>query len=302
MNSNSYDPVVVGIDGSEESKHAIAYGAWEAARRQVPLRLVFAFQPTPIWGPAILKPGDYDQKQPWVGELLAKATKQVGDGYKDLFIDAVAITGNAAGTLVDESRRASLVVVGTRAAGGLVEHLTGSVALQLAAHANAPVIAVRGAHVDDDPARAGAPVVVGLDGSDQSARAMVFAIEQAIARKADLHAVFAWDVERVHNVGPNPPQTFSVVEAQHAAERLLAEAAAGWSERYPGLNVVQRAVYDISPVHALVTEGSGAGLIVVGSRGHGGFLGLRLGSTVDGVIRHAPVPVAVVPSSFSMQG
>jgi nucleotide-binding universal stress UspA family protein len=245
-------------------------------------------------GPATLKPGDYVQDQPWVAELLARATKQVGEGYPDLPVEAVAVTGIAAGVLVDESHHASVVVVGTRAAGGLVGHLNSSVAVQVATHASAPVIAVRGTQADGDPTPAGAPVVVGVDGSNGSSQAMAFAVEQAVARRVDLHAVFAWDVERVHNVGPNPPKTFSVVEAHATAERLLAEAIVGWSERYPELTIVARPIYDSEPVHALVAESTRASLIVVGSRGHGGFLGLRLGSTVDGLIRHAPAPVAVV--------
>jgi nucleotide-binding universal stress UspA family protein len=191
-------------------------------------------------------------------------------------------------------------VVGTRATGGLVGHLRGSVAIQVAAHSAAPVVAVRGGSVDDQPVPVCAPVVVGLDGSDVSGDAMTFAVEQAVARHVDVHAVFAWDVERVHNVGPLSPETFSVHEAQHTAERLLAEAVAGWSERYPELTIMERPVFDSDPVSALIGEAVGAGLIVVGSRGRGGFLGLRLGSTVDGLIRFAPAPVAVVPGRHTV--
>jgi nucleotide-binding universal stress UspA family protein len=299
MNTNQHDPVVVGIDGSEEATRAIAYGAWEADRRGAPLRLVLAYQPTPMWGPAVLKPTDYVHEQPWVGEVLARAEKQVREAYPDLTVEAVSITGSAAGTLVDESHHAGLVVVGTRAAGGLAGHLNGSVAVQVATHANSPVIAVRGRHTADEPARTGAPVVVGLDGSAESTAAMGFAVEQAIARHADVHAVFAWDVESVHNVGPLSPETFSVREAQQTAERLLGEVTAGWSDRYPDLTIVDRPRFDHEPVSALVDEGADAGLIVVGRRGHGGFLGLRLGSTVDGIVRYAPAPVAVVPANYT---
>lgn len=295
MNANPHHPVVVGIDGSGESKRAISYGAWEAQRRHVSLRLVLAYQPTPMWGPAVLKPTDYVQRQPWVDEVLTKAEKQVAEEYPGLSVEAVTINGIPAGILVDESRRASLVVVGTRATGGLAGHLHRSVAIQVAAHSAAPVVAVRGGSVDDQPVPVCAPVVVGLDGSDVSGDAMTFAVEQAIARHVEVHAVFAWDVERVHNVGPLSPETFSVHEAQHTAERLLAEAVAGWSERYPELTIMERPVFNSDPVNALIGEAVGAGLIVVGSRGRGGFLGLRLGSTVDGLIRFAPAPVAVVP-------
>lgn len=296
MSTNPHGPVVVGIDGSDESTHAISYGAWEASRRRTPLRLVLAYDPMPIWGPAALHQSDYVQQQPWVAELLGKAEKHAAERYPQLTIETAAINGNPAGTLVDESRRASLVVVGTRASGGLAGHLRGSVAIQAATHAAAPVIAVRGA---DDSIPADAAVVVGLDGSDLSSDVMAFAVEQALARRVDLHALFAWDIERVHNVGPLSPETFSIHDAQRTAERLLAEAVAGWSERNPDLTIVEHATFDHEPVHAIVTQAGHAGLIVVGSRGRGGFLGLRLGSTVDGLIRYAPAPVAVVPSHHS---
>jgi nucleotide-binding universal stress UspA family protein len=296
MSTNPHGPVVVGVDGSDESNHAISYGAWEASRRRMPLRLVLAYDPMPIWGPAALQPTDYVQQQPWVADLLRKAEKYAAEGYPQLEIETAAINGNAAGALVDESRRASLTVIGTRAAGGLAGHLRGSVAIQVAAHAAAPVIAVRGPHPTDAAVPADAPVVVGLDGSDASVDAMAFAVEQALARRVDLHALYAWDIERVHNVGPLSPETFSIHDAQHTAQRMLAEAVAGWSERNPGLTIIEHAVFDHEPIHAIINQAGHAGLIVVGSRGRGGFLGLRLGSTVDGLIRYAPAPVAVVPS------
>ncbi len=295
-----HGPVVVGIDGSAEATRAATYGAWEAARRRVPLRLVFAHQPMPMWGAGSLMFGDFASDADWIHEILSKAMKGVVDHHHDLPVEAVSISGGPAGILVDESTRASLVVVGTRASKGLSGHLAGSIAAQVASHASAPVVVMRGD--SDDPAvLGGRPVVVGLDGSVEAEQAMAFAVDAAVARQVELHTVFAWNVMEVHDIGPIIPDSFDISGEQAKADRLLAEATAGWSQRYPDLVIVNRAEHEIDAVSALVREGTSASLIVVGSRGHGGFLGLRLGSTVDGLIRSAPAPVAVVRGDYPGQ-
>jgi len=207
--------------------------------------------------------------------------------------------GYPAGTLVAESTRASLVVVGTRATGGVRGHLAGSVAAQVAAHAGAPVVVVRDTEPRylDPSGFAGRPVVVGVDCSEESIAAFAFAVEQAVARNAELHAVLVWDLSHIHDAGPLSPDTFDTDVEGEKAERLLAEATAGWSEQYPDLVIVRRTVHDTDAVEVLAHAALTAGLLVVGSRGHGGFLGLRLGSTVDGLVRESPVPVAVVRGS-----
>ena len=76
---------------------------------------------------------------------------------------------------------------------------------------------------------------------------------------------------------------------------MLAEQTAGWQEKYPDVDV-RRLVLKDRPVHALlsIAEEQGAQLIVVGSRGHGGFLGMGLGSVSQSLVHHASCPVAVV--------
>ena len=72
----------------------------------------------------------------------------------------------------------------------------------------------------------------------------------------------------------------------------------GWSDRYPDLAITHRIVYTFDAVDALLQASTEADLLV-GSRGHGCFLGLRLGSTVDGLIRLSSVPVAVVRGEYA---
>jgi len=296
MTGASHDPVVVGMDGSAEAFSAAAYGAWEAKRRTAPLRLVFAHQPAPLWGPSMLLAEDYRWERQWARDMMAEAEQRVRATNPDVTLQTAVVSGSAAGALVDESRRASLVVLGTRAAGGVIGHLSGSVAAQVAAHAHTPVIVIRPTlDVDVDPTVVtDRPVIVGLDGSVESEQAMVFAVKQAVARGADLHAVYVWNVLEVHDIGPIVAEDIDADEEEKKASRLLTEATEGWGADYPALTIGRRVIHGLDAVDALSRDGQDAGLIVVGSRGHGGFLGLRLGSTVDGLIRHAGPPLAVV--------
>jgi len=295
MISGVHGPVVVGMDGSEEAMRAADYGAWEAERRRVPLRLVLAHQPAPMWGPHILAADDYRREHDWVRDVLANAERQVAAAHPEVTVQSATVDAGPAAGLVEESKRASLVVVGTRAAGGFVGHLSGSVAAQVASHAHAPVIVLRPTGSDEVPASfAGRAVVVGLDGSPESEHALAFAVEEAVARGSRLHAVYVWNALEVHDIGPIVAEEFGDAEAEDKAIRLVTEATEGWTDRYPDLHIVRGVVHALDSAGALAQVSSDAGLLVVGSRGHGGFLGLRLGSTVDSLIRHASVPVAVV--------
>jgi nucleotide-binding universal stress UspA family protein len=223
----------------------------------------------------------------------------VSAGYPQLRVETAVVAGSPAGVLVAESKQASLVVVGTQATGGLAGHLSGSVAAQVAAHAQSPVVVMRGARQGGPDTFHGWPVVVGVDGSPESEQAVAFAVEQAIACGTDVHAVYIWNIIDVHDYGVVAEQYVHADEAAKA-NRLLTEATSGWTDRYPEVTIVRHAEHGMHPVAELSRIAEGAGLLAVGSRGHGGFLGLRLGSTVDGLIRYAPVPVAVVRGTYDV--
>ena len=74
---------------------------------------------------------------------------------------------------------------------------------------------------------------------------------------------------------------------------LLAESLAGWREKYPDVDVRELVLQEF-PVESLIAQSAGAALMVVGSRGKGGFTGLLLGSVSQGVLRGAHCPLAVV--------
>jgi nucleotide-binding universal stress UspA family protein len=296
--------VVVGVDGSDEAACAADYAAWEAGRRGTALEIVYAHHPAPLWGPSNLILDDYAWERDWVRSLLKQTVVDVTAAHPDLIVRASAKRGGAAGVLVDESQSAGLVVVGTRASGGLLGHLAGSVAAQVAAHAAGPVIVMRGVsgrRYDPNSFR-GRRVVVGVDGSAEAQVAISYAVEEAVARDAQLHAVMAWSLFDVHDVGGIIPDVYDLDEESAKADRLLDEALTGWLDRYPDLRIIRHVVHDVDPVQTILSFGIDAGLYVVGSRGVGGFAGLLLGSTVDGLVRHANAPVAVVHGTMAGDG
>jgi nucleotide-binding universal stress UspA family protein len=299
MSDQMHGPVVVGVDGSEEAVRAARYGAWEANRRRVPLRLVCAHQLVPPWGPAMVVADDAWQHG-WLRDVLAKAAAAATEANPDLEVQTAAVTGSTAAVLVTESHEASLIVLATHASGGVIGRLSGSVSAQVAAHADAPVIALRPSGADTDPADfIGKPIVVGVDGSGESQKALDFAVDEAIARGSAVQAVYVWDLFDVHDIEPLVETDYALADAAEKAERLITEATSGWCDRYPDLRISSIATHAFDPVATLAEIGSRAGLLVVGSRGHGGFLGLRLGSTVDGLIRTALTPVAVVRGDYA---
>lgn len=298
MNRNLNAPVVVGMDGSPEAQRAARYAAREADQRRAPLRLVCA-HPGAMRGSVPMITSTFGREDDIAHELLATTQKTMSAAYPDVTVQSAVITGSAAGVLVDESRHAALVVIGTRATGGLLGHLAGSIAAQVAAHAHSPVIVLRPtAYPDDAAVFDDRPVVVGIDGSAESEKAMRFAVDEAVARHTDLRAVYVWTVLGVHDIGALVADTYVNSEEAAKAARLLTEATSGWSDRYPDLTITHHPLHDTDTLGALVRAGDGAGLIVVGSRGNGGFLGLRLGSTVDGLIRFATASIAVVRGDY----
>ncbi|NUT92886.1 MAG: universal stress protein [Saccharothrix sp.] len=280
-------PVVVGVDGSASALAAVAWAAREARRRRVPLKLVHAYLVPARGYPEIVLTGHEvrqaleDQGRRWLVEAEAAARAAA-----DVEVEVALEHSGAAGAMVWESERARLVVLGSRGLGGFTGLVVGSVAVAVAAHGKCPVVVVRGGdHADG-------PVVVGVDGSPASEEAVDFAFEAASARGVPLKAVHAWTDFLVD--GPYGSRlTVDWAEVEAAEQRLLAERLAGRAEKYPDV-VVQRLVVRDRPVRALLAEAEGAGLLVVGSRGHGGFTGMLLGSTSQALVHHATCPLAVV--------
>ncbi|MFD8753880.1 universal stress protein [Kitasatospora sp. NPDC059577] len=131
-------------------------------------------------------------------------------------------------------------------------------------------------------------VLAGVDGSPQSAAAAHWAAEEAVRRGGTLRLVHAWPWLT------DGVSTFAEPDdLPDAVQRTLAEAAEDIRGRHPELDVRTDAVLD-APVDGLVAAAADAGLLVLGSRGRGGFTGLLLGSVSRSVAGRSAVPVVVV--------
>lgn len=137
-------------------------------------------------------------------------------------------------------------------------------------------------------------IVVGVDGSDSSIRALRWALEEARQRDASVRAVLSWEMPAV--VGDvMGGMTFDPSLLAEGAQAQLDEALAAACPDEAERARVERHVVLGSPASALIGQAEGAALLVVGSRGHGGFLGLLLGSVAQHCVTHATCPVVVVP-------
>ena len=283
--------IVVGYDGSPHAHEALLWAARAARRQHAPLRVVHVAR-TFLDGYVIAdRPADLTTQVG--GQVLADGLERLRAIDPDLQVTAqVEPQDSVAAVLTEASRNAGMLVVGSRGRGGFAGLLLGSVSVTVAAHAHCPVVVVRTNPAAE--AAPGGPVVVGVDGSAASTRAVDYAFDQASRLGLPLVAVHAWDLPSLF--GPVPPWRPEEMEEMRLAEKvLLSESLAGHMERYPDVNVTAM-VHRGGPAHVILTACDDAELVVVGSRGLGGFRGLLLGSVSQAVLHHATSPVVVVRS------
>ncbi|MEV4624219.1 universal stress protein [Asanoa sp. NPDC049573] len=289
--SGTDEAVVVGVDGSASATRAVRFAAREAASRHRPLLVTHAFTwalvPT-VLGPGLASPGDVGLRTA-AQRLVSDAVEVAEKAAPGLVVSGEVRDGAPATVLLHHARQAHMIVIGDRGLGGFTGLILGSVAVQVSAYApECPVLVVKG-----DADRAG-PVVVGVDGSPISERAIAFAFEEAAIRRAALVAVLAWRYpEPIGPAGDMLPEIYDQDDLLREEARVLESAVAPWCARYPAVRVTRR-LYPGRPSKVLVEESHAAQLTVVGGRGRGGFKGLLLGSVSHAVLHHAQSPVAIV--------
>ena len=279
-------PVVVGVDGSASAFEAVRWAAVEAERRAAPLRLVMVFAGVPD-RPRLGERYRKELLERSRKHLLSDAVTAAEWSVSGLQVSAELVVGSPIATLHAESRRAQLLVLGSRGLGGVGGLFVGSVTVALAAHAACPVVVVRG---DDRDALSPEPVVVGVDGTPTSEAAIAFAFDAAAARGVPLVAVHTWS-DFVFDPQLATFIDWAVIERNEQV--VLSERLAGWSEKYPDVPVT-KVVERGSAADELVERSKRAQLVVVGSRGRGNFIGLVLGSVSHGVLHRSHCPVAVI--------
>ena len=282
--------VVVGYDGSGPAEHAVDWAAAEAAHRGVPLTVASALDVTGLVAGADTAPLSGD-----VGQLSAIARQGSARARRaapGLDVREVARPDGAAGMLVELSRWSELVVVGKRGHGEVAGALLGSVAFAVTAHAQCPVAVVQGAsHVRPGPGR---PVLTGVDGSAESLLALEYAAELAARAGAALTVATAWRCTTTNTwAGAHAAGVDVAAETRARAREVAAAAVEAARARHPGLVVGAEVLIGL-PGPVLADLAAEHALLVVGSRGRGGFTGLLLGSVSHAVIHRSPCPVVVV--------
>ena len=287
--------VVVGVDGSEEAIQAALWAAAQVKQTDGSLRVVCAY-PTASYSAAALDGGfavidDESLRQGALSaaeEAAALVRQETG-----VESEVVALIGDPAVVLTDMSRSVDMIVIGSRGGGGFADRLLGAVSATVPAHAKCPVVMVP-QHKSGKPFIPIDRIVVGSDGSDQASQALFKAVDMASDWNAELTAVVALPV----SAGGGALSWLPVaVDRQILVDDIKESLGTAIDKALRGRDLwVARHVLDGSPA-ALLTEFSTAvDLVVVGTRGRGGFAGMLLGSTSQTVLHHSTCPVMTVPS------
>ncbi|NEW55034.1 universal stress protein [Nocardia cyriacigeorgica] len=284
MSAITNPPVVIGADGSEQSLVAVRWGATYAAHHHARLHLVYAIGVPVEFVPGLSGPPlDYEGFRKH-GEILLAAAAEVAHevtaSRAPVEITTAVIGAEPIPVLRDLSSTARLLVVGSRGLGAFRRTLLGSVSTALARHATCPVAIIP----ENDFRGWRGPVVVGVDGSQASGRAIAIAFEEASARDTGVVALHAWSEFNRYVSRPG---------MQTEAEALLSENIAGYREKYPDVPV-KRVVVEDRPVRSILHAAESAQLIVLGSHGRGGFAGMTLGSVSQAVLHTTECPLIIV--------
>lgn len=284
-------PVVVGVDGSDHSLAALDWAVAAARSRQAPLVALIAYS-VPIFAASGMDGGyasiDDAVIRDGANAVLTAALKGVDTSGVD--VQVAVESGDAAGVLLSWSEQAQLLVVGSRGRGGFVGRLLGSVSGALPAHARCPVVTVPPADKRAD--RVEDVVVAAVDGSEHARMAVLVAAEEATRAHLPLRllcalppitATMAWVPAPLDRDGMRN----DVNEQMIAGTRWL-------GHHFPDLDISYELI-DGVPVDVVVAASASVRLVVLGTRGRGGFAGMLLGSTSRGVQAHARGPVMVVP-------
>jgi nucleotide-binding universal stress UspA family protein len=257
--------VVVGVDGSADALAAVDLAATEAAMRGLRLRVVGSVVGSSLAGTAE------------ANRAVAEAAGRAHLAHPDLTVRTLVSATDPAGALIGASRTAGLIVLGGRGRGGSPR--PGSTCAQVAAYALCPIFIVSS---DVDFTARSAPVLVGVAEGGQDDPAVGFAFEEAAVRDVLLRAAHVWS-------GPYRPRT-----SWAAADRRVAEALAGWVEKYPQVRVERLPLYDAIPARALLLATARAGLVVLGANTPTRYSGEPVGTITRVLIERAGCPVCVV--------
>jgi nucleotide-binding universal stress UspA family protein len=294
--------VTVGLDGSPQSRAAAEWAAREAQLLGLPVKLVHVWEPVPE-PVALASFLGAETHRHWAESVSREAVEGLRLRHPGVDVTMEQLSGMPAEALVKAAEEAELLVLGSRALGGLGGFLVGSVGLPVVAHAERPVVLVRAAeqaadeHEMDPAGIASAatsfrPVVLGLDTGHPDQSLIEFAFEAARRRGTRLRVVHGW----------YPPPYFgyampadadlygslSVSEATSLTEVLLPSR-----QTHPDVEVIEQSSSG-SAAELLVEASREASLVVVGRCVRRLPVCPHIGHVTHAVLHHAAAPVAVV--------
>lgn len=283
--------VVVGVDGSETALGAATWAAEFAGRHGLPLMLVHAI-PRIDWHFTSSDPAADLDGSAAGDRVLAEAEAAVRSNHPDLAIRAVAVKGAVATVLTDAAQSARILVVGS---GDADHRALGGHAVRITHRAQCPVVVWR----KPVARRTGKPlpVVVGIDESDNSTRALAEAFDVGAVLHAPLTVVHMWEIAQavgMGDLGGQGAMDWQLLDLLQSQQRArMDELVAPFAGKYRNAHV-NKVFQDISPVRGLTDLSREAQLVVVGSHGRGGLAESLLGSVSQNLIHHAECPVLVV--------
>lgn len=276
-------PIVVGINGSAGSEAALTWALERAARDKFAVTVIHAVDDR--W---ISPDFQYHELIRQAGmDLLQKTQAGAREQAPGVEVDIQLRHGSGGSVLREVSKEASMVVVGEHDKHWMDGGPLTDRALQIVSASEIPAAVIpleRGAGA--------AGVVVGVDGSEESLQAVDFAAAEADRGGDELTVVLAFrrPARWVENQLPKSGLAESILEEDRI---VLAESVAGLGDKYPDLVVHQQLETDTEPAKALVEAAKEARLLVIGSRGRGGFSRMVLGSTAHAVLLNVPCPTIV---------
>ena len=279
--------VFVGIDGSDTALGGARWAAEFATGHALPLTLLHAVHRLDWHFSSVDPPAGPDGDS-----VLAAAETAVRSSHPDLVIHTVAVKGAVATVLADATDSARLLVVGT---GGGDHRALGGHAVKIAHRAHCPVVVWRApvARRTGKPL----PVIVGVDESEASTRALAEAFDIAAMLHAPLTVVHMWEIGAAVGMGDLGGQgnmdwqLLDVLQSQQRQQ--MDELVAPFARQYRNAHV-NKVFQDTSPAKGLTDLSREAQLVVVGSHGRGRLADSILGSVSQNLIHHAECPVLVV--------